>query len=486
MKALLWFIFFLSFLFFTSGCKSGLKEAEEQKPPNILWIMVDDLNDWTGYQEGHPQTLTPNIDRLASQGMSFSNAHTIAPLCGPCRASLLSGLRPSTTGIYFHIHDRALVENIHENYPEVSFLPDYFEDQGYKTYAVGKIFHEGDKSGRFDEYGGLSDFGPRPAERFAFDPKKLGKRGGTSTDWGAFPEHDSLTFDHRIASWAIDKLQNAGEEPFFLAVGFMRPHVPWYVPQKWFDAIDYDKLELPAYRPEDWSDVPEMAARVTDWPMMPEMDWMMEEDRWKDAVHAYLACVHFTDHQIGRVLKALEESEYTENTIVVLASDHGYHLGEKGLFQKGTLWQRSTQIPMIWAGKGIKVGSNDEPASLLDIYPSLVDLAGFEVPAYLEGTSLKALLSGEKERIGKVAVTTNGPGGHSVFSREWHYIQYNDTSEELYLRSSDKHEWHNLAEGDSLQEVIDLLKAYLPVSNAEVNVQCYNHPCPYYAPLMNR
>ncbi|MEM9328317.1 MAG: sulfatase [Bacteroidota bacterium] len=446
-------------------------------PPNVLWIMVDDLNSWVGYLKGHPQTLTPNIDRLAARGMAFHNAHTNSPLCGPSRASMLTGLLPSSTGIYFHIQDTELVP--HTEQEQITLLPYYFQQQGYRTLAVGKIFHNGDRAGVFDEYGGLSNFGPRPEERFNYDPEWFDKPRGTSTDWGVFPSHDTLTFDHRIADWAIGRLEENHESPFLLAAGFMRPHVPWYVPQKWFDAFPLDQVALPPYDSKDWEDLPPVAKEMTYWPMMPEMDWMLEEDRWREAVQAYLASVHFVDHQIGRLLDALERSLYADNTIIVLASDHGYHVGEKGLFQKGTLWRRSKQIPMIWAGPGIEAGSTMEPASLLDIYPTLADWCGEEVPDHLQGQSVAPILTGEKSTINNAAITTFGPGNHSVYSPEWHLIQYDNGAQELYHLAEDPNEWRNVA-GSENELIIRELVAKLPAQEAPNLPQSAFGAAPYF------
>lgn len=334
------------FLFFFSACQNKKQvsqasikhETIKAEKPNVLFIIVDDLNDWVGYLKGHPQSYTPNINRLAARGIAFNNAHCNSPLCGPSRSSLLTGKFPSSTGIYFHIADTALAIYQENQMPEVAFLPDYFEQAGYKTFGVGKIFHNGDAANIFDEYGGLANFGPRPEKRFKYDPTWFDKPQGTSTDWGAFPQHDSLTFDQRIANWAIDKLAENHEEPFLLMAGFMRPHVPWYVPQKWFDHLENEEIILPKYLPEDWDDIPELASKITDLAMMPEMEWMEQEHRWEEAVKAYLASVTFVDYQIGRLLDALESSPYADNTLIVFTSDHGYHLGEKGLFQKSTLW----------------------------------------------------------------------------------------------------------------------------------------------------
>ncbi|MFT6856130.1 MAG: iduronate 2-sulfatase [Cyclobacteriaceae bacterium] len=466
------FIFSLTVLF------SCAEKVSEQ--PNVLLIMVDDLNDWTGYLGGHAQTLTPNIDSLARSGIAFANAHANSPLCGPSRSSMLTGLRPSTSGIYFHIQDSSLVRQVKSGELKATLLPEHFQNHGYKTMAVGKIFHLGDKAGVFERYGGQCNFGPKPENRFEYDPKWFNKPPGTSTDWGAFPAYDSLTYDEKIADWSIDRLQENHTSPFFLATGFMRPHVPWYVPQEWLNKFLLDSIQTPSYLSQDWEDIPEMGRLITEWPAMPEMDWMLQENRWKEATRAYLASVHFVDYQVGRVLQQLSKSQYADNTIVLLVSDHGYHLGEKGLFQKGTLWERSSHIPMIWSGKGISKGVTQELASLLDIYPTLSDLCGFERPDYLEGVSLTRILNGKEESIDNHVVTTYGRKNHSVFYQNWHYIKYNDGSEELYDLKEDRNEWNNLILSSRGSDVKAELADFLPRTNAAKSADCYLSAIPYF------
>jgi iduronate 2-sulfatase len=239
-------------------------EKKEQKagPPNVLFIAVDDLNDWLGCMNGHPNAKTPNMDKLAAQGVLFTNAHCQAPLCGPSRASLMTGLRPSTTGIYGMIHDDE-IKSDNEATKDILFLPEYFKNQGYHTMGIGKLFHSHAPDGLFHESGGrYKGFGPLPEERFVWDGVGTSDRvryGRTSTDWGAFPESDTLMPDHQSADWVIERLSRDYEQPFFLGVGFLRPHVPLYVPQKWFDLHPVDDLALPPYKADDLYDVPPVA-----------------------------------------------------------------------------------------------------------------------------------------------------------------------------------------------------------------------------------
>ncbi|MEQ9210534.1 MAG: sulfatase-like hydrolase/transferase, partial [Pseudomonadales bacterium] len=283
---------------------------------------------------GHPNTLTPNMDRLASQGVLFTNAHCQAPLCGPSRASIMTGLRPSTTGIYGMIDDN----DIKQVLPDITLLPEYFKQNGYHTMGIGKLFHQHAPDGVFDESGGRTGgFGPKPEERFVWDgigTSDQEKYGRTSTDWGAYPEVDSLMIDYQSADWAIERLNRDYDQPFFMGVGFIRPHVPLYAPQKWFDKISLEGLEMTPYKADDLNDVPDVALQINDLPMMPTTQWAIESGNWDDIIQAYLACVTFVDAQVGRVMDALENSEYADNTIIVLWSDHGYRLGEKETFAK--------------------------------------------------------------------------------------------------------------------------------------------------------
>ncbi len=315
--------YYLILLFLSVSIAISSCTKEEHVKPNVLFIAIDDLNDWVGCLKGHPQTKTPNIDKLADQGVLFTNAHCQAPICGPSRASIFTGLYPSTTGNYLQLKD-VNIKKANKAAMESILMPDYFESNGYKTMAVGKLYHNGDAAKSFDEYGGkFSWMGPKPEERINFDPAWMGFPNGTQTDWGVYPGIDSLMTDYKSAQWTVNKLGEKHEKPFFLAVGFVRPHVPWYASQKWFDLFPVDSLDMPPYNPTDFDDIPEMGAKVAEVPMMPTTEWLKERGQWKDVVQAYLACIAFVDHQVGTILNALEKSPYADNTIVVLWSDHG-------------------------------------------------------------------------------------------------------------------------------------------------------------------
>ena len=440
------------------GCEPTLKK---EQPLNVLMISIDDLNDWVGVLGTYPNVKTPNIDRLANEGILFTNAHCQAPICGPSRASLLSGLRPSTTGIYGQIKDQNLRKGS-TLMESVLFLPEYFKNNGYKTIGVGKIFHNHAPEGNFEVSGGrIAGFGPRPEKRIKWNKE------GTSTDWGAYPQEDSLMSDYNYAQWTKKQLEQKHDRPFFMAVGFIRPHVPWHAPKKWFDLYNPDKITLPSYLPNDFDDLPEISKKVAYKAMMPTTEWAIESGEWKNIIHAYLACVSFVDFQVGIVLDALQNSIYKNNTIVVLWSDHGYELGEKGSFGKQTLWSESTRVPLIFKLPGGKEKMKIHQAvELLDIYPTLLDLTGLDANPANEGETLAPLFT-KPNNLSAVAITTYGKNNHSMVNNHYRYILYEDGSEELYDLQIDPGERNNLSQSLALDPVKKSMATHLPRINAE-------------------
>ena len=260
------------------------------------------------------------------------------------------------------------------------------------------------------------------------------------------PERDEDLPDHQAASWAVEQLQAKQDKPFFLMVGFLRPHVPWYVPQKWYDLYDKDKLTLPPYDPKDLDDVPEIAKRISILKEMPRTDWAIKTNQWRDILQAYLACVSFVDHQIGRVLDELDQSPYRDNTIIVLWSDNGYHLGEKNTFQKQSLWQRASHVPLVIAGPSVTRGARCERlVGLIDLYPTLVEMCGLPANAKNEGRSLLPLLQEPSRDWPHPVLTAWLENSYALQTERYRYIRYGDGKEELYDHETDLKEWTNLA-----------------------------------------
>ncbi|TVZ55637.1 arylsulfatase A-like enzyme [Lutibacter sp. Hel_I_33_5] len=475
MKYFISAVFFISFFISCIPKKESIKGKIATNKPNILFISVDDLNDWSGFLKNFPNVKTPNIDNLASKGMAFTNAHCQAPICAPSRASLFSGLYPHTTGLYYQFTDKDLkVEN--KAIQKTKYLPDYLEDNGYKTLAVGKVFHNGDENGVFQEYGGIfpkMKFGPffknRKRQNYnpAWFPKK---RGNTVTDWAPMDLPDSTMTDYKIADWAINELDKKHEKPFFMAVGFVRPHVPWYVPKKWFDLFKDDDIKVPPYKANDYDDIPEISKKLHEISAMPDTNWLIKENKWKDMVKSYLACMAFVDAQIGKVLNKLEKSEYKNNTLIVLWSDHGYHLGEKDRTAKHSLWERSTHVPLIFAGKGIKPSTKtNKPVGLIDLYPTILDAAGLPNNIQNEGNTLLPLIKDEKTEWNHAALTSYGYKNVSLFKGDFHFIQYRDGSGELYNLKDDPNEWKNLFLDNQHKTIVNNFKKLVPNKHAPLS-----------------
>jgi choline-sulfatase len=447
----------LVFLLGLSATTAAL--AVEPSRPNVLFIAVDDLNDWIGCLGGHPQVKTPNIDALAARGTLFTNAHCQAPLCNPSRASVLTGLRPSTTGIH------GLAPGIREvaALKDRVTLPQTFTRAGDFTYTCGKIYHDNsirpkDRPAEFGVWGPSPD-SPRPARKFVTTPDNI-----AGMDWGVFLDRDEDQADWKTASAAIGAIESAPrEKSFFIACGFRLPHVPCYASRRWFDLYPTDGLILPPVRHDDRDDTPRFSWYLH-WKLPePRLEFLRESRQWEPLVRAYLACLSFMDSQVGRLLEALKASGRGDDTIVVLWSDHGWHLGEKGITGKNSLWERSTHVPLVFAGPGIAGGARcAEPVELLDLFPTLLELCALPARPDLEGHSLVPQLRIADTPRPLPAITTHNRGNHSVRSRDHRYIRYADGSEELYDLRSDPNEWTNLADDPDRRDTKRDLARWLP------------------------
>ncbi len=447
--------------------------------PNVLFIAIDDQNDWIGHMGGHPLAKTPNLDAIAQRGTTFLNAHCQAPLCNPSRASLLTGLRPTTTGVYgLSPSFRALPQ-----WKDRVTLPQHFEANGYNTLATGKIFHQGTTSGAAVGGGkakgknkavtggeNAADFkvqGPRPGigakpEKKLIPPTPMGNH--PLMDWGVFPHKDEDKGDYQITSWAVDQLTAAPtDEAMFLAVGYFLPHVPCFVTEKWYDLFpDSDDL-LPKILRDDRSDTPRSSWYIH-WDLPePRLKWIEEVNQWRNLCRSYLASTAFVDAQIGRLIEALKASGRFDNTIVVVWGDHGWHLGEKAITGKNTLWDDGTRVPLIFAGPGVKGGQRCmQPAELLDIYPTLIDLCGLTKRKDLEGISLVPQLKQASAKRDRPAITSHNQGNHGIRSERYRYIRYMDGAEEFYDHQNDPNEWTNQANNPKYAEQIAAHRQWLP------------------------
>ncbi len=457
------FVYVILFVAIIAEYTVALAGEPERQPqrPNILFIAIDDQNDWIGCLGGHPQVTTPHIDRLAARGTLFTNAHCQSPLCNPSRTSLMTGLRPSTTGVYGLAPWFRTIDAFRDRVT----LPQTLSQHGYHTYSTGKIYHgpygRGKQDHEFDEIGPAASVGARPPKKLVDTPSN-----NPLVDWGVFPHRDEDKGDWAVASWAVQQLDAKPQEPFFLSAGFFLPHVPCYATQKWFDLYPEDTLMLPRVQPGDRDDTPRFSWYLH-WKLPePRLKFLEEADQWKNLVRSYLASISFMDSQVGRVLDALDKNGYADNTIVVIWSDHGWHLGEKQITGKNTLWDRSTRVPLIFAGPGIAVGAKcNRPAELLDMYPTLVDLCSLPPRDGLEGHSLVPQLKDANAPRAWPAITTHNHDNHGIRSENWRYIRYADGSEELYDMRTDPNEWHNLAADAKYTSVIDEHRKWLPKVN---------------------
>jgi arylsulfatase A-like enzyme len=430
--------------------------------PNVLLIAVDDLNDWIGCMGGHPDTKTPNIDRLASRGVLFANAHCQGTMCNPSRISIMWGLRPSTTGFYSNHFPAGKSPGFLKQHTS---LPRHFEASGYKTLTAGKIYH-----GSWLPPNNFNVVGSRPKQWSKHDKvvQKKPKQYHAIWDFGPQSYDEKKFVDYEIASWGVKQLKEKHDKPFFMAIGFMRPHVPFFPPARVYESVN--RARLPRIKEDDWNDLSKAARTLTlSNTKIPTHDWMKQDNRWNTAVRSYLACVRWVDEQIGRVLDALDESPYADNTIIILYTDHGYHLGEKQRWSKFSLWERTTRVPFIVCVPGGARGTSSKPVELLSIFPTLIELCGLTPNKDVEGVSIGPLLKTLNANWEHVAISTLGQNNHSIRDERWRYIRYADGSEELYDHVTDPNEWENLAAQATCAaehaEVIARLKQHLPKMN---------------------
>ena len=428
--------------------------------PNVLFMAIDDLNDWIGCLGGHPDVKMPNLDALAARGVLFSNAHCAAPACNPSRAALMTGIRPSTSGVYTNSQPWRKSPVLRD----AVAIPQHFMAHGYKVIGSGKIYHS-----NYPDPPSWQEYWPSQKDNKPNDPVRKEKSPAAKAhfDWGPLDVPAEQMGDWQVADWVISQLGKQHEKPFFLGCGFFRPHLPWYVPRKYFDLYPPDKITLPNVTEDDLDDVPPAGKRMA----LKDGDHarVLEHNAWRQAVQGYLASISFVDDCVGRVITALDNSPHRDNTLVVLWSDHGWHLGEKLHWRKFALWEEATHNVLMVVAPGTTSPGGRCPATvnLLDIYPTLIDMCGLEPKKELEGNSLLPLLKNPQAKWDRPTLTTHERNNHSVRSDRWRYIRYADGSEELYDHSVDELEWTNLATDPQYDLVKKELQKWLPLTNAE-------------------
>ncbi len=438
--------------------------------PNVLFIAIDDLNDWVGCLGGHPQSITPNLDRLAASGVLFRNAHCAAPSCNPSRTSIFCGEPPYRSGLYQNM------QKLREVMPNAELLPSYFSRHGYWSAGSGKMLHYIIDPVSWDDYFPKKE-SDNPFPR-TFNPPNRPislPRGGpwqyVETDWSSLDVSDEeYGGDWLVTKWIGEQLQKTQAKPFFLACGIYRPHEPWFVPKKYFEPFPLENIQLPlGYKENDLDDVPGAGQRLA---RNRYFAHIQEQKQWRQAIQAYLASIYYADAMLGRVLDELEKSPARDNTIVVLWSDHGWHLGEKEHWQKFTGWRVCTRVPLILRvpkgapglPEGTPAGSIcDAPVSLVDLYSTLTDLCGLPQKSGISSRSLKPLLRDPNSEWPYVAIThLDNPQNYALSSDRFRYIHYQSGDEELYDIKTDPHEWTNLANNAEYLTQLEELRAFVP------------------------
>jgi uncharacterized sulfatase len=440
-----------------SLCISSGALLSADKPRNVLLILSDDLCADLGCY-GHPLVKSPNIDKLATRGVRFENAYCQYPLCNPSRSSFLTGRNPSATGVLGN------GPKFRDHIPDTVTLPQLFKNAGIFTARVGKLYHYGvpgdiGTPGLDDPISWNETVNPRGVDKDVEDeifttapPSITGSiRLGAHVSWLSLPDDRGEHTDYIGASAGIKMMEDHRDKPFFLAVGFYRPHTPYVAPKKYFDLYPIDQIKLPETPPGFKEQTPALAITTK-----PEQEAMTDQQR-KEAIQAYHASTSFMDAQVGRLLDALGRLDLTKDTLVIFASDHGYHLGEYGMWQKQSLFEQCARVPLIISAPGAKKNgaSSTALAELLDLYPTIADICGRKTPDYLDGKSLKPVLDGEATGVRDAAFTQvlrpGGIPGYAVRTAMYRYIEwdYGEQGAQLYDMTKDPFQSKNLANDPS-------------------------------------
>ncbi len=478
------------------GAQSPPSAAQETSRPNVLLISLDDLNDWIEPLGGHPQALTPQLSAFAQESVLFKHAYCASPSCNPSRTALMTGKAPYVTGVYTNPQIwRHILPN------EIT-LPEYFKAAGYWTAGAGKLFHNNMPDPRswnayypsliqhfpqyylpdIDSQSGKKIFRKQDNELREDEPLGITfnmpyfKGSYIAFDWAPLPYKIEETGDYESVKWVIDQLHRKHEKPFFLGCGIYRPHLPLYVPQEYYDKFPLEEIQLPLTLENDLDDIPAAGKQIAH--AKNDHQHVIEADQWKQAVQGYLAAVNYADDLTGRLLKALADSPYVENTVVIVFSDHGWQLGEKEHWQKHALWENLIKsVLMIKVPDKLRQGSLainhgstcSHNVSLTDLFPTLTELCGLAPKPGVTGHSLVPLLENPARKGWNFPViSTLGSEHYSVRKDQWHYISYdNGSGEELYDLVNDPEEWHNLAANSQYENIIQKLKAAIPTDRKE-------------------
>lgn len=444
--------------------------------PNVLFIAIDDINDWIGPLGGHPQAQTPHLDRFCEQGATiFRNGVCAAPICGPSRSAVLSGFMPNRTGVYGNASNIVYTE-IGKTH---AMMPEYFSKHGYYTLSNGKVFHKHGSVNNTTDFGHWAyDEHARARKGVKDNPDKTKftssgsgmingvvkpefKAKKSKLSWGPTAKPFEETVDYRVADWACNQLDREYENPFFMAVGIIKPHLPWIVPQQFFDMYDLDTIQAPQVNEHDLEDILNPNGKQLHQPSG-EYQWVKKHGLEKAATRAYLANISYADACLGMMFDALEKSEYADNTIVVIWGDHGWHLGEKQRYLKNTLWSETAKVPFMVRLPGMKKQAIycDRTVSLIDIYPTLIALCGLPEKE-LDGHDFSALLKDPNGEWKYPGVTVSS-GGTSVMGERWHYVSNLSGAQELYDLSKDPMEWTNLVNNPEYASIVAEMKKSVP------------------------
>ncbi|WP_298238531.1 sulfatase [uncultured Algibacter sp.] len=459
------------FLLFLIVTLFALK-VQAQKKENVLMIVIDDLNDYPLAPKFN-KVITPNLDKFTSESLNFSQAYCPAPICNPSRAAVLSGVAPNRSGVYNNKDAWETSAPVNNSLP----MPMAFKQNGYTTLWSGKLWHGHTTPKKamldiwFDEYIKHENFAPYPVNPGI--PVDILRKKDGNTNFEAMDLPDEEWQDTRTANETIERLNTDYDKPFFMVCGFVRPHNPWTAPERFFDMYNLDDIIRPNMKADDWDDIPAIAEKIRSHGL--DFDKLVASGKWEELIRSYLACISFVDWNLGRVLDALEDSKYAENTTVIIWSDHGFNVGEKTHVGKQALWEQTTRTLLkIKTSKLKHQGeTSDKTVSLLDLYPTMVDLFKLKgVPEnQLDGKSIAPLIKCPDKKWSQPVVTTYLKGNHAVRDNQFRYIKYRDESEELYDLNNDPDEFNNLANDAKYASIKAALKKHIPTTNAEPSGQ---------------